>query len=490
MERNFVFSNYTITIDPLKWPENSLPRESWMGDKDITEYIIKGQFEIETIKLIETIVKRDTNDSKLCPYSVDWKNLKNAMDYLNIPSGVDYIYPLFLTQTDRKKIFEDSEEKIMEISVDEVKCHRVENSEYDFVQLTNKKDLCLLRSQNAKAMEILTELKDIPGLFVMGGFPIAKFYTDIGRYPNRNVSYEHYKQWSDLDIFAYGPNSLEHIKEGIRRCLNMSESHNVNFRTKCLIDIYYTCKNEFDNLWTSINIQFVLFKLDNIPDILKMVDIDCAGLVFEISNPDVFYGFRRTYLSLISETNIVNPKYYTNRYVSRLLKYSKRGFKIAIPGFNMDNAQLSPDMLKLMFQRRRGRTSLLLRDMELTGLNSLISYSLFPECSEDACSELDSNNKNYHNGDNTCDYAIWSLKHNIYSEIKTPFVIGDIFNETPGTFKWRHERHHDWIAYEPLYPKIELIDIHFQEKMETPFYEQYYSTMLHICWCGKCCILL
>ena len=471
MERNFIFPNYTITVDPLKWPEGSLPRESWMGDKDETKQNFKREFEIETIKLIEAVVNQNTDTPRICPDSVDWKKLKDAVDYLNITGGVDYIYPLFLTQTDRKKYFEDPEEKIMEISADEVKNNRVENSEceYDFVKLSSDEiaGLRFRRSKYAEASKILTVLKNIPGLFVMGGFPIAKFYMNLG------TSYQYYKEWDDLDIFAYGPNSLEHIKEGVRRCLEISDS-NVSLRTKCLIDIQHSYEYEPDNRRILFNIQFVLFKLDSISDILKMVDIDCAGLVFEISDPNVFYGSHRTYLSLISETNIVNPKYYTNRYVSRLLKYSKRGFKLAIPGYNMDNTQLSPDMLKLIFHHLRGSTHCLLRKMELTGLNSLISYSLFPESSEDACSDLDSNNKNYHHGDNTIGFVVWSLNNNIYSETETPFVIGDIFNETPGTFRWRHHCRDFWITYEPLYPKIELIDIHFQEKMKTPFYQQYY----------------
>ncbi len=452
MERNFVFPNYTIIVDPLQWPEGSLPRESWMGDKEETNHIIKRKFKIRTLELIEAVVKRDVEFDKICPESVDWEDFKLAMDYLNIKYGIDYIYPLFLHRRHGKI---QHEEKIMEICREEVKTerHRLEKINlfkrygyHGIYKVSNHKQNMYYK--HTRAMEVIRMLKDIPGLFITGGFSVSLFFH-----------YDRDKRtWNDVDIFAYGPNSLENIKEGVRRCLEICDNKSGCYRTKCTINIPLH----------GFTVQFILFKLDSISDLLKTTDVDCSSLTFEISDPNTFYGFHRTYMSLISGINTVNPKYYRGKYVNRLLKYSKRGFRIAIPGYHRDYELFHMNTVKLEKQN-----DLSLRDrlkkQEFRGLKELIVYSKFPKYSRDTWSNEKNDIEHYDDHSHPCPDLFGSVKENDDLMNISPIVIGDIFNETPGTFKW-----YDGKTYHPIHPKIKLVDITSFERIETSFYEQYY----------------
>nr|QBK92931.1 MAG: ankyrin repeat protein [Pithovirus LCPAC403] len=446
----------------------------------------------ESILLIMDVILRDIDREPLNPDKVNWNNLLYTVEYLGIGVSVDFIYPLFLTPQDRKDWYdtcelrrsylcnysEEEEGKLIEIHRDEI--HHGE-------MITKKPDYNIIGKDAFKvpsyiydsslAEEVIMNLNHIDGLFVVGEYPLAKF--------------DNFKRrWNNVDIFAYGPNAVDHIIEGVKICLNMFESKTgrlisdikisagriIPIRSKYSIAIPI---NDIINE-TSVLIQFILIESKSPFHILNIIDIDASCIGFKISNSNRFYSLQRFIRALETGTNTTDPTRQSPTYIEKLIEHSHKGFDITVPGFNSDSLKLSPEVLKIMSTGNEDFRKQKIRELNFVGLQALVISSILRfnvsgfEMNYDYVSAPIISN------------TILSMDWNIH-EKASPFVVGDVLNEGQREYKFVINdifgfRFDEKVSYTPKYPLIELMEDDPQNGMigsihqvKTSFYGGYYN---------------
>ncbi len=494
--KDFIINGSTMSIEPEDWLENSTFRLMYEGDKGSKSFSLEHKnINIETVQLIKDVITKNVVIDRVDPDTVDWKNLKFAVDYLGLGISVDYIHPLFLTQKDRIEWFNscetrqtyickydpDAEEKLIELKYSDIKR---EKSPYDvtgnsdYPSYENFPTSEYEHKKRALTKEIIDELKVVPELFVAGGAALALFLDNCGN--DENCSIIHY---GDVDIFAYGPNALAHIIEGVKicekwarkdeSCINIMHPH-ISVRTQYAITI-----NVFDGRdEATVAIQFILLKSRSPNEILSRFDLDCCTIGFFIDEPDRFYGFCRTVNALNTMVNIVDPTRRSPSYVSRLIKYAHRCFGIAIPGLNIDNLTFNPKILGEMMNRKIIEETCREKfpwGAKITGLNHLLLTFLMGRV---AYEERESGD--YSHVDSTQIFTLAKHKKEKLADID--FVVGDVLNEDSEKFRYKLPDDAEWTYYESLHPKIKLIDNDHQSRMigsvhqvTESFYGQYYG---------------
>nr|QBK93177.1 MAG: ankyrin repeat protein [Pithovirus LCPAC403] len=358
------------------WPEGSVFRLMYEGDKESEVFELNNPIMTkESIKLIIDVVTK--NVTRKCVKNVDWHDLKYIVMYLGLGMSVDFIYPLLLTIEDRIEWYKDCETRRTYI------CRYDEKAEGKLTEVNRenmmKRDpnynviptgsfinlkyryMSLIRDL---ADDVIGSLSHIPRLFVAGGYSASKF-NDFDQ------------QWSDIDIFAYGPNALDHIKEGVKICLEMrGKNIDCNFpipiRTQYSITVPIISGSsdlEFEN---TLVVQFILLESKSQFHILNRFDIDSTCIGFDISEPDKFLVLPRFIRAFETKSNITDPTRQSPTYVKRLIKYCKRGFAIAIPGYDEDESIISPRILKVLIKKTGVEKFKLIREMNLIGLQALL----------------------------------------------------------------------------------------------------------------------
>ena len=413
-------------------------------------------------------------DKPLDPDTVDWKNLKHA----------DSIYPSFLTPHDKKIRLDKSD--LIEVRKGEIKERK---SDYDTISkfgIEINPSYYIDNDRDVLIPKILNKISHIPNMLIAGGYALAKF--------DRTDS------WNDVDIFTYGPDSLEHILEGVSICLEMVDPQNIKrlskygespIRTKYAISIpvHIGC----DNDRYFITIQFILMKFETPSHILNAFDVDSSCISMKISNLNKFYALPRFVRAFETRTNMIDPAHQSHAYIERLIKYSMRGFDIAIPGFNKSKLRINPDILRDMMTEPQKDAHKAIMDRGLSGLESLVVSSVLGKDMANSKHEVD-----VYSGRITELYSV--LKSCLNSKCKKyfsydddelqikehfgdltrsdgtlSFVVCDVLNEGDRDFMFGLQNRRGIVKYTPKYPRIELTSDPQGDMIKESFYGKYYS---------------
>ncbi len=524
----------SVSVDPEEWPENSTFRNMYESDKECTLYSLNSKHvDVQSIKLISAVITKDIKMDMINPDCIDWKKLKLTTEYLGLGISVDYIYPLFLTQQDRVEWFQscksrrtyickynpDEEEKLIELIREDLQERK---SNYDLIDEyafnfawkdVRYYDHDTYEERCSRVLELLDKLKSVPNLFVAGGAALAlfhKFDKDI--------------LWNDIDIFAWGDNSLEHIIQGVQICQEVAKEF--KSRRVCKHDLEYRCMYRGNTLgngvlhipmrtkyaitipisilgYALLNVQFILLESRSPNQILTRIDLDCAAIGFHVRDPKRFYGLKRTVRALETKSNVIDPTRQSQTYIGRLIKYTFRGFQISIPGLNMNRLFYSSDLIKIVLMKNRSNKTfdLLIENeynrfskigdeeiykqyieelkvMNLNGLKVLLTSIVFQMNAGYEESEIGYADPST----DTVPEIIISLRDKHGNSIgNIDFVVGDVLNEDPDYFRVKVTREGPWIEYIPSNPKIELMNNDSQDGMigsihqvKSAFYEQFY----------------
>ncbi len=535
-KRTYIINNNRFDAYPDDWPENSTFRIMYEGDKYSENYkLSNNKILSDTVDLISAVITKDIEMDKIDPDEVNWNNLKIAVNYLGLGVSVDYIYPLFLTQNDREIWYNDCESRRTYICrYDETEPLIIEGEKFEeegkLIELKHnfpdeKSDYDTLGSKSFRSTEnyflkkfmeensetrsklvddIFHELQLIPKLFVAGGIALALFESD--------------KNLNDIDIFAYGQNALRNIIEGVKICQELAMENNSKFdyelgyartkldydvlqsavlqkynwkrvirtpiRTRYSITIPVGSSEQYDNI---IDVQFILLESRSPYEILSRFDLDSSCIGFNTSEPGKFYGLPRTVRSLETRTNVVDPTRQSPTYIQRLIKYHNRGYLISLPGLN--SVKYSSEMITkiIMFSEDKAKT---VRSMKLTGLNSLLLSAFMGYHVSGKREPGDYSHMTGLGAHRLFTYYDLLAEQGKLDELakldeqfdSMAFVIGDVLNEGQKLFRIKRHEIDPWINYNPVYPKIELMENDPQNGMigsihqvKTSFYGQYYG---------------
>nr|QBK92578.1 MAG: hypothetical protein LCPAC401_02160 [Pithovirus LCPAC401] len=479
------------------WPEESVVRNVLKEDNEFI--ITNDNLSDESIKIVIDVVTKNISRDVLNPDSVDWKNYKVMIDCLELP--FDFIYPLFLH--DREIWFKEFNMKEESLILMDKMVGRIRESNYDVINkgtIRVFEDDYYYTGKHENVADIINKLSHIPNLFIAGGYALAKFSNQT---PEIDVGM--FIEWNDIDVFAYGPDALKNLLEGVWICLGVSD-YKLDTPGKVTLLSQYSYPPIRTRYAISIPInlgrgnpiiiQFILMKFSSPFHILNSFDIDSCCVGFEIKDKNKFYSTPRFIRAYETMSNTIDPTRQSSIYIQRLIKYLSRGFDIAIPGLNMDTVRIKPSILNTMIEDERDKKLNNLQCLKLTGLEGLIVSSVIHSnitCSKPSVGVYDSIHlwdihtilkKYIESKKDIFTYIvdipvnealnIRSIDDVVSEDGKLSFVVGDVLNEGERDFSFRLSKHEEFTFYEPKYPIIELIDDIYREKIAISFYEEYY----------------
>nr|QBK92577.1 MAG: hypothetical protein LCPAC401_02150 [Pithovirus LCPAC401] len=431
----FIINDEIFEMSPFSWPEGSTFRVMHEGDRDANEYkLANPRLKKDSIRLIIDIVTENIDKEILNPDDVNWNELKLAVDYLGICSSLDYIYPLFLTKKDRKNWY-NRENNLIIIKPNSF---NIRDPNYDVIGKDAFGKEIPFRHYD-DCTDIIKYLSHIKGLFISGDYASAKL-SDFK------------KPWLSIDIFAYGHDSLDHIKEAVKICLKYSKKSYkdcdpVSFRDNILIAVPITSKND-DRFW--VNVRFILIEFRNPSHILNNIDLDSLCIGFKIEDPDIYYSLPRFVRAYETNSNTFDPSFRDSEYIVRLINATLDGFDIAIPGVAKKNLKISPVILKRIMDKKESK--------DVIGIQAIIISALL---------NIKMNDR----------LEFMYLMRHFYEKLryekkgqKTGFIIDDILNEGQRDFIFKN------MTYIPEYPRIELVSKNRDEicQVQNSYYGRYY----------------
>ena len=566
IERLFIINKISLVTDPENWPVDSMPRLMYEGDRDAPEYVINNfRMNRKSIKLIKSVVLRETKGPVLNLIDINWDNFELTVRYLGIGVGIDFLYPLFLVPDDRAIWYNECGDRISyvcqyrpEDNADEdllrMNLNDVITTNSPYVTLNNlnlhperlekvreseEKEVMTDENQNISDLidEIVQILSNVSDLLVVRDVALARFrgIKSLFKQSIGIKGFEPVRGAISVDVFAYGLDAREHIIESVRLCLELSkknfreyhrergESEDITFmniyerltpsRTQYMIIVPVASRKSAIGL----NVVFPLVKLHSKHDILTKIPLDCFAIGFDPKDPDMFYGLPRTYRSLDTMTNVVDPTRNGMRYLRMLNGISIMGFDIAIPGFNIDDIDklsCADKILKILNIARsaglldkrgqcvhppRGFSTIVYQQMRQD--REKIRQSVYEI--EDRMTDMKLSGlvlllaKIIH-------WGVHSFHHNRYSEFelaiehkitsgqsmrsiykhpnRAKIIFGDVLNQGEREFRITAKRRSptgnitEDITYTPLSPKIELLTFDLEAGLyqaKTAFYGQY-----------------
>lgn len=167
----------------------------------------------------------------------------------------------------------------------------------------------------------------IPGVCICGGY-VNKLIND------RLINEDEYDMNGDIDIFFYGDNSsldilikiynIIKIVYNIASTVYMNISHSKN-------SITIICSSTY--CYKTIKFQIIKRIYKNISHILLGFDLDSSACSLYVDKGEILISYLPRYkFSLENRLNIINPYRQSSTYNDRLIKYTKRGYSIFIPG--------------------------------------------------------------------------------------------------------------------------------------------------------------
>ena len=102
--------------------------------------------------------------------------------------------------------------------------------------------------------------------------------------------------------------------------------------------------------WPQRHVQVILRRYSCVADVLLQFDIDCCQLAFD---GDRLWASPSARRALTSGVILADPEWRSATYESRLLKYARRGYAVAVPG--LDLSRISPELTCGAFTYDEGR---------------------------------------------------------------------------------------------------------------------------------------
>jgi ankyrin repeat protein len=130
---------------------------------------------------------------------------------------------------------------------------------------------------------------------------------------------------SDIDIFVYGVNEIQAQKTMNQIYESLKDIVPENKCVKTNMTITIILPKPFRH------IQLVTKLYNSVGDLLNEFDLGCAKVAFDGKNVWTTIG---GHFSLVNHTNIYMPQCDMVAYKARLVKYSQRGYRVMIPGFD------------------------------------------------------------------------------------------------------------------------------------------------------------
>nr|QBK93849.1 MAG: ankyrin repeat protein [Pithovirus LCPAC406] len=502
----FIINGIKIDVDPLEWPEDSTFRLMYEGDRNADEYSLNNpKISDESIQVIFMVVEKNLKFGVLDTDELDWDNLNYITNYLGLGMSVDFIYPLLLTPEDRIDWYYDCKLRQTHIcEYDEkeegelitVKIYEMKKKElyYDTIEaIGTKEESGSYGGKSAygiigttgesgsyggkSAYGIIDLLRDIPDLFVAGAYPLADF--------------DSITRWDDIDIYAYGPDALKNIITGVKICLanskykpsdieNLYSYIRIPFRTRYSISIP-TIGNPDRPKGNRISdpiviIQFILLEYDSPYEILSGFDIDIRCIGFYIQDPETFYCLPRFIKAFEMDVNIVDSTRNNSTYIAKLMSYSDKGYKLAIPGYNMENIRMSQKILSTMLNTQKSQRNEKLRSLNLKGLEALVVSSMIKTTITENMIQKEYSRLIHGAFTAYLPRLIPSLKR---GDEPVDFVIGDVLDERRRKRTFNFSGYSNNVSYIPKYPRIELVEkdsrIRFIHQVKSSFYGSYFG---------------
>lgn len=190
---------------------------------------------------------------------------------------------------------------------------------------------------------------DWTNIFIAGGAVLACLQPDgMTKYPT-----------SDIDIFVHGidddeqaNNLLKHIHSTIKA---NTQGEGIVIRTRRTVTII--------NSYPYRHTQVILRLYKSPAQVLLGFDVDCCTFGYD---GNTVWAMERGRRALTKRYNLVNPSRRSLTYESRLFKYSKRGFAVAVPDLDKSRVNqrlLGPTATPSQFQ---GLAKLLVYDHRLS----------------------------------------------------------------------------------------------------------------------------
>lgn len=182
---------------------------------------------------------------------------------------------------------------------------------------------------NLGKVRIIQILKYCPlvfdGTFVIAGGSVNTCLTIPGNelIDGNNIA--------DIDIFFITKDQKEAEKSMYHNILRIIEVSKIKLILRTENSITIQLKRDHDHGWCNLKIQFILRLYNSIAQVISGFDIDACCVAYD---GEQFYGMPRYLRSVNKGYILVDPERQSETYGVRLLKYYKRGFDIALPGYD------------------------------------------------------------------------------------------------------------------------------------------------------------
>jgi hypothetical protein len=253
----------------------------------------------------------------------------------------------------------------------------------------------LLQRLDDMTMGVISNIAPIPGVFAAGG---AVAYAIAGC---RGT-------FTDIDLFlrcdpSEAMGKLKAIYEACRISANLlsqglSHKNMLVTRTSCTVTMFISNNQKVPP------VQVVLQVVDSVSELLGRFDVDCAAVAFEPATGNAFMS-PRAKRAFETGCNVLDSRFNSHSYASRLWKYTGRGFGIAVPGLDPDYisrkivednyvyfedkdvllridrmGRFGPNQMTVVFDGRRARMAYLRCD-EVTKLDGMLKLVVMDQCS-------------------------------------------------------------------------------------------------------------
>jgi tetratricopeptide (TPR) repeat protein len=168
---------------------------------------------------------------------------------------------------------------------------------------------------------------------VLAGGAVLAALTPMPPTPLREFFHtNHAYKSSDIDLFLYGLNTDAATKKVSQLYHAVKKANPQVFCVRSLHTI--TLVSEFPKR----KIQIILRLYKTLAEVLHGFDLDACSVGFD--GTDV-WATDRAARAITRQYNMVDLSYLSPSYESRLFKYSKRGYRVAVPGFKPDRVKKS-----------------------------------------------------------------------------------------------------------------------------------------------------
>ncbi|CAM9343981.1 unnamed protein product, partial [Phaeothamnion confervicola] len=144
---------------------------------------------------------------------------------------------------------------------------------------------------------------------------------------------------SDIDLFIYGVNEATATKKVVGIYNAVRRTNSKVFAVRSLHTITIVSEFPCRKIQIILRLYKTLAEASPGRPVLHGFDVDCCSVGFD---GQTVWATNRAARAICNGVNVVDLSYRSPSYESRLFKYSKRGFAVAVPGLRAD--RLRPEL--------------------------------------------------------------------------------------------------------------------------------------------------